>query len=60
MIAISVQLDDEVAFQLAQFVKRVTFSDVRERARTDDEAYQMMDGLNAIRRALAEQGVAPR
>lgn len=59
-VTITVDLPEEIAWPLAQFVKRVTFTDVRQRARTDDETYIMMDGLNAIRRALAEQGVAPR
>jgi hypothetical protein len=60
-VTISAHFDDaETAWQLAQFVKRVSFADVRQCARTNDEAYQMLNGLNAIRRALAEQGVAPR
>jgi len=49
-----------MSWQLAQFCKRVTFSDVRARSRSDDEAYQMLDGLNAIAEALREKGFAPR
>lgn len=60
-LLLEVQLrDDEEAWQLAQYVKRVTFSDIRARATSDDEAYVMLAGIDAIRRALAEKGFAPR
>lgn len=45
---------------LAQFVKRIGWSDARALAVDDDEAYAMMDGIAALQRALAEAGYAPR
>ena len=44
----------------AQFLKRVCFSDYRGCATSEAEAYHMIDASEHIRRALAEQGYAPR
>jgi hypothetical protein len=59
-IEITVTLTDAQAWQLAQFLKRACFSDYRGHATSDTEAYQMIDAGERIRRALAEQGYAPR
>lgn len=60
-------VDDATAWQLAQFIKRVPFSDLRALteahlpgAERDERAYRMLDGLNAVGRALREKGFAPR
>jgi hypothetical protein len=44
----------------AQFLKRACLSDYRNRATSEAEAYQMIDATEHIRRALADQGYAPR
>lgn len=64
---ITVELDDDVAEQLAQFCKRSTFDtflelteahlSIEERGR---RAYMMICGINRIQAALAEAGHAPR
>lgn len=59
-IEIQVVLTDEQAWELAQFLKRVCFSDYRGHATSDEEAYQMVNAGERIREALAEQGYAPR
>jgi hypothetical protein len=59
-IEITVTLTDEQAFELAQFLKRVCLSDYRARAASDEEAQAMLDAGEQVRRALAEQGYAPR
>jgi hypothetical protein len=67
-VRLSVDLQNEdQAWQLAQFVKRITFGAVRELTdcgqspqRRDDQTYVMLDGLNAVGRALREKGFAPR
>lgn len=56
----AVQLQDRQALALAQFVKRVTRSDMRACAVDDDEAYVIRDALDRVARVLAEQGYAPR
>lgn len=53
-------LDQDQAEALAQFVKRVSFSQVRESSQSDHEAYLMMDGFCSLRRSLDEAGYSPR
>ena len=59
-ITVSVELTDDLALALAQFVKRATFSEFRACAVDDDEAYQISDAVAKLQRALAEAGYAPR
>lgn len=66
-VVITATLAPEVALQLAQFCKRSTFSefyDLTEAHLSHDErttrAYQMITGIDAVSRALAEAGYAPR
>jgi hypothetical protein len=60
LIEITVVLTEAQAWEFAQFLKRACFSDYRGHATSDDEAYRMIDAGEHIRRALAEQGYAPR
>ncbi|EMQ8269618.1 hypothetical protein WI133_004813 [Escherichia coli] len=55
---LSLELDDKEA--LAQFVKRLTWSDLRGCAVDDDEAYVIKDAVNKLQRAMAEEGFSPR
>ena len=57
---IQVELNAGQAWALAQFLKRVGYSDYRNLAVDADEAYVMVDAGELIRKALAESGVAPR
>jgi len=59
-VEIKVVLTDTQAWDFAQFLKRVCFSEYRNNATSDDEAYRMRDAGEQIRSALAEQGYAPR
>ncbi len=59
-IEITVTLTDEQAWEFAQFLKRVCFSDYRDHATSDEEAYHMVNAGERIRRVLAEAGYAPR
>ena len=59
-IEITVILTDAQAWEFAQFLKRACFGDYRGHATSDTEAYQMIDAGERIRRALEEQGYAPR
>jgi hypothetical protein len=59
-VEIQVTLTDEQAWEYAQFLKRVCFSDYRSHTTSDEEAYQMVNAGERLRRALAEQGYAPR
>lgn len=59
-VHVRVELSPRQAEALAQFVKRVGFSDLRVNAAHDEEAYLMRDALDRIRTGLADAGYAPR
>ena len=59
-VEITVTLTDAEAWQFAQFLKRACFTDYRGHATSEAEAYQMINAGEHIRRALADQGYAPR
>ena len=59
-VELHITLTEAQAWELAQFLKRVSFGEYRNNATSDAEAYHMRDAGEVIRRALAEQGYAPR
>ena len=59
-VEITVTLTEAQAWELAQFLKRICFSDYRGCATSDAEAYYMRDAGERVRSALADQGYAPR
>lgn len=59
-ISLSLELSNTEAWALAQFCKRTTHQDCVNVSTSENEAYEMMDGINAIMRTLAEAGIAPR
>lgn len=59
-VTFTVQIDDQLAQALAQFIKRVGWSEMRQNAVDDVEAYDMRDGLDQVRKALQEVGYDPR
>ncbi|EBB0023808.1 hypothetical protein CF699_21860 [Salmonella enterica] len=59
-MSIRLSLDAYEALALAQFVKRLTWSDLRGCAVDDDEAYVIKDAVDKLQRAMAEEGFSPR
>ncbi len=59
-INLSVSLTDSEAWNLAQFLKRVGFSEFKSNATDEAEAYAMRDAAAKVAKALAEEGYAPR
>ena len=59
-ITVTVELTDEQAQALAQYLKRYIWTDVRQSAASDEEAYLMRDAFNAVRHSLADVGYSPR
>ena len=59
-VQVSIWLEPAQALALAQFVKRVRWTEVRQNAVGDDEADLIMDAMNEVAKALAEAGYAPR
>lgn len=60
MVIIEVELPDDLALALAQFLKRVGYNDYLELAVDKQEAYEMVDAGEKVRAALADKGYAPR
>lgn len=59
-VLLTVELDEMQSEALAQFVKRVGWSEWRQNAVNDDEAYCMKSAFGQLQKALAEAGFAPR
>lgn len=60
IISLVADLTDAEALALAQFLKRIGFSDLREKSVDDAEAYLMRDGCDKLVKALNEHGYSPR
>ena len=59
-ISVTVELTDQEAWDLAQFFKRVGFTDYRSNAIDDAEAYRMLAAGEKFRKTLAMHGYQPR
>lgn len=59
-VILTVEFTPQEAWDLAQLLKRLGFSDVRNNAIDNDEAYQMINAAEKVRKALAEAGYEPR
>ena len=59
-VTIQAELSEQQAWALAEFFKRLGYSDVRPLAVDEQEAYDMIYAGEKVRAALAEQGYAPR
>jgi cytochrome c len=57
---IPLELTEQEALDLAQFVKRVGWQEMRQNAVDEDEAYRIRDALDKVRKALVEVGYSPR
>jgi hypothetical protein len=58
--AVALGLPESQALALAQFVKRVGWSEMRSCAVDDAEAYVIRDAIDTLRNRLADAGFAPR
>jgi dissimilatory sulfite reductase (desulfoviridin) alpha/beta subunit len=59
-VTVSMALTDDQALALAQFVKRVGWSEFRANAVDDNEAATIRSAVDALQKALVEAGYAPR
>jgi hypothetical protein len=59
-VTLSLDLSDDQAYALSQFVKRVGWAEWRQNAVDDAEAYLMRDAFDLLARALADGGYSPR
>lgn len=54
------ELTDAQAWALAELCKRITWSDCRSNAVSDEEAYLMIDATTKLGAILARVGFSPR
>jgi hypothetical protein len=59
-ITLSVDLTDDEAWEMAQLMKRIGWSEWRDLSTSDDEADLMRTGCSKVQHALAEAGYSPR
>lgn len=59
-VTIQAELSEQHAWALAEFLKRLGYSDVQPLAVDEQEAYDMIYAAEKVRAALAEKGYAPR
>jgi dissimilatory sulfite reductase (desulfoviridin) alpha/beta subunit len=59
-VEIKVVLTEGQAMALAQFVKRVGWSEFRQNAVDDNEAHAIRDAVDQVMKALRDEGFAPR
>lgn len=59
-VMVAVDLSPELAWSLAQFVKRVGWSEIRANAADDHEADEIRTALEYLRDGLALAGFTPR
>ena len=60
MKTINLELTDDQAWALAELVKRIGWTELRQNAVDDAEAYEMRDAVELLARSLADAGVSPR
>jgi hypothetical protein len=59
-VTVTVELDAEQAWALAQLVKRIGWADCRSLAEDEEQTRQMIQATERVRAALAAAGYAPR
>lgn len=59
-LILTVELTERQAMALAQFVKRVGWTEFRANAIDNDEAYLIREAVDAVQRELRVQGYSPR
>ncbi|BEM90491.1 hypothetical protein SME46J_49610 (plasmid) [Serratia marcescens] len=60
IVTVTTELTQNQALALAQFVKRLTWSEIQACAVDEDETYEMRDAVNLLQKSLAEAGFSPR
>lgn len=59
-VRFEVELSSAQALALAQFLKRVTWSEIRSCSVNDEECYSIRDSLEAVQQPLNMAGYNPR
>lgn len=59
-LKLDIELTDQEAWDLAQFCKRLSFSDFEGCSVDENEAYRMRDAQDRVFEALRRHGYSPR
>lgn len=59
-VTVTTELTESQAMALAQFVKRLSWSEMRACAVDDDETWVIKDAISALQRSLRDAGYSPR
>lgn len=59
-LVLRIELDGPHAMALAQFLKRVGWTEMRANALDEDECYLIRDALHTVEKELNSNGYAPR
>ena len=59
-VTVTTELTDSQAMALAQFVKRLTWSEMRACDVDDDETWVMKDAIQSLQKSLTDAGFSPR
>jgi dissimilatory sulfite reductase (desulfoviridin) alpha/beta subunit len=59
-VTVTLEFSDAQAWALAQFVKRVGWSEFRGNAQDDDEASDIRNAVDLLQKALNNAGYSPR
>lgn len=60
IVTVTTELIQSQALAPAQFVKRLTWSEIQACAVDENETYEMRDAVNLLQKSLAEAGFSPR
>lgn len=59
-LEVPISLSPDQAWDLAQFVKRLTWNDIQRCAVDKAETNRMRDAIEILQQALADAGISPR
>ncbi|HIF4013540.1 TPA: DUF7706 family protein [Yersinia enterocolitica] len=59
-VTVTTELTESQAMALAQFVKRLSWSEMRACAVDDDETWVIKDAISALQKSLRYAGYSPR
>jgi hypothetical protein len=59
-VTVTTELTGSQAMAMAQFVKRLIWSEMRACAIDDDETWVMKDAIQTLQKSLADAGFSPR
>ncbi|HHL2712873.1 TPA: hypothetical protein ACQ39K_004502 [Yersinia enterocolitica] len=59
-VTVTTELTESQAMALAQFVKRLSWSEMRACAVDEDETYEIKDAVGILQKSLADAGFSPR